>query len=722
MRWKVAVVALALVFAFYVRTVNLNEPYINFFDPLVMWRHAEKVVEAGFLPAEDELRYQPYGWDSAEVLPMTPYSIADLCFGRCDVKFLAKWQPVLYGVMAMAVLAFVGMRVWGEPALPVVFLSLLPGFVLRTAEGFGEKEPIAVFALAVATYFVYRSQQEKPILHGALAGVAMGMALLSWGGYLLFLVAFAAYSALKVLVGEADEKVLAFLPLLLITAVMSQSIPAMSGFFQRTDILAVSGAIAFSLLTFCVSKRVEERWKAAGISLLILIVVGMGLGFNVPSLVQSGLRQLLFPIRGGETGTWHAFSVGEQAATQVVWPWESSEWKGQNQVWQQTGSLLLVGALSAWVAWKSKRDEELLTAVLFFFLFHGATKVVRLIFPFMIGVALAGTSVFSWWKGEKWEGTAKYGVALVALVVFMVNFPLEMVWPLEKGLTTTFGFVLAMVAGLAYLVWFEKKGTGLARFSALVALGMVVFATAQGSLAMAPRVSAMSGGDEDWFENLKWINLNTPPKEVVVTWWDYGYLIQQIAKRASVGDGGNVGPGGDLNWEVGHFFVNANTSESLEWLEEREFSVVTMDSSMIGKFYWVSTLGGNSTAYTLFGKAGEKDVTLQDGSSARATVYVSRSGAEQMMLLHVNNTQLPILSTQRGQALVEDRILPNGIVKNENPGLPVAKGGAYFGGDFALYAPPVAEKSLFTKLYFMYGAGTPFELAFWNPYTKTYLL
>ena len=90
--------------------------------------------------------------------------------------------------------------------------------------------------------------------------------------------------------------------------------------------------------------------------------------------------------------------------------------------------------------------------------------------------------------------------------------------------------------------------------------------------------------------------------------------------------------------------------------------------------------------------------------------------------MQVNDSIMPVLAFSGGQGVVEDIILPGGIVKGANVGMSVIPGGVYFGGGFALFAPPIAENSLFTKLYFQFGKDTPFSLGFWNSYTKTYLL
>jgi asparagine N-glycosylation enzyme membrane subunit Stt3 len=45
-----------------------------------------------------------------------------------------------------------------------------------------------------------------------------------------------------------------------------------------------------------------------------------------------------------------------------------------------------------------------------------------------------------------------------------------------------------------------------------------------------------------WYNAMIWLRDNTPPESVIVSWWDYGYWEEAIAKRRAIGDGGNAGP------------------------------------------------------------------------------------------------------------------------------------------------------------------------------------
>jgi dolichyl-diphosphooligosaccharide--protein glycosyltransferase len=44
----------------------------------------------------------------------------------------------------------------------------------------------------------------------------------------------------------------------------------------------------------------------------------------------------------------------------------------------------------------------------------------------------------------------------------------------------------------------------------------------------------------DWKESLEWINLNTPPDSVILSWWDYGYWITTVSERTTVVDNATI--------------------------------------------------------------------------------------------------------------------------------------------------------------------------------------
>jgi len=42
---------------------------------------------------------------------------------------------------------------------------------------------------------------------------------------------------------------------------------------------------------------------------------------------------------------------------------------------------------------------------------------------------------------------------------------------------------------------------------------------------------------EDWFQALDWLEENSQPTDVIMSWWDYGYWIQTYAGRPTIADG-----------------------------------------------------------------------------------------------------------------------------------------------------------------------------------------
>jgi len=44
----------------------------------------------------------------------------------------------------------------------------------------------------------------------------------------------------------------------------------------------------------------------------------------------------------------------------------------------------------------------------------------------------------------------------------------------------------------------------------------------------------------DWLDSLDWIKNNTPKDAVIASWWDYGYWISTMSKRATLADNSTV--------------------------------------------------------------------------------------------------------------------------------------------------------------------------------------
>jgi len=69
-----------------------------------------------------------------------------------------------------------------------------------------------------------------------------------------------------------------------------------------------------------------------------------------------------------------------------------------------------------------------------------------------------------------------------------------------------------------------------------------------------------------WIQALKWIRNNTDPDSVIVAWWDYGYWISVLGRRASVADGSTIN--GTQIELLAKFFTATNESDAIKILRE----------------------------------------------------------------------------------------------------------------------------------------------------------
>jgi dolichyl-diphosphooligosaccharide--protein glycosyltransferase len=124
--------------------------------------------------------------------------------------------------------------------------------------------------------------------------------------------------------------------------------------------------------------------------------------------------------------------------------------------------------------------------------------------------------------------------------------------------------------------------------------------------------------DAGWYSSLQWLKDNSPdpfddfddpdfyyklyktpfhyPESVyaVMSWWDYGYFITQIAHRIP-----NANPGGGYRDLVGRFFTAQNESSANNLADELGTKYVVIDSLMAtSKFYaMVDWAGGNESDF-----------------------------------------------------------------------------------------------------------------------------
>ncbi len=98
--------------------------------------------------------------------------------------------------------------------------------------------------------------------------------------------------------------------------------------------------------------------------------------------------------------------------------------------------------------------------------------------------------------------------------------------------------------------------------------------------------------NQQWQYAMSWVRENTKEDAVFGHWWDYGYWIQSIGKRATVTDGGNAIV--FWNYWMGRIVLTGdNEQEALDFLYAHNTTHFLIDSTDIGKYGAFSQIGSN---------------------------------------------------------------------------------------------------------------------------------
>jgi hypothetical protein len=142
-----------------------------------------------------------------------------------------------------------------------------------------------------------------------------------------------------------------------------------------------------------------------------------------------------------------------------------------------------------------------------------------------------------------------------------------------------------------------------------------------------------------------------------------------------------------------------------------------MDATMLGKFYWVSSIGrGEGKGY------GFQNFYYRGTSSAeKGEVRIYDDGNNGQILI----TKEGVMIGGAGKyALVELVVAQGGyVLQIENITQPHVSGAALITENIALYIPPEGVESLFVKMFLLDGAGLKkFEKIYDNGMVKTFEL
>ena len=211
-----SLVGLVALLALFLRTrnlPNLQGKYLMGLDPYLYLRLARDVLEQGSLPILDVMRNPPFGIERG--FDLFPYFLAYWSkllgvFGLSQEAAHILYPPIIMVLSLIPFYLFVR-NVFSKRVaiLSILFLSIIPGYLFRTASGFADHESLAMFFFFGALYLFSRGldfKSNKKYTYGVGAGFLTFLLIISWIAYPFALIVMSMFLLFKLFFSKLDLK------------------------------------------------------------------------------------------------------------------------------------------------------------------------------------------------------------------------------------------------------------------------------------------------------------------------------------------------------------------------------------------------------------------------------------------------------------------------------------------------------------------------------------
>jgi len=588
---------------YYMRNIeNLfyNFPHFNSFDPYMLFPGGGGGLIRPF-----------FAWFIAGIIRLISVGTPTLH----HMEVVAAYMPAILGTLTLFPVYFIGKELFNRwvGVISAALVVILPGeFLHRSLLGFTDHHVAEVLFSTVCVLFlimaIKRAREReisfnhilsrdwstitKPLVYTLLAGVFLGIYLLTWQGGLLFIFVIFAYLVIQFIVDHLRHKSSDYLcivgtPLFLIAFLMLLPVLGGSGLdtvYRVAMPVAIVAPIVLSIISRLMAGRALKPVYYP-LTLLGLAVIGLVTFHAInPSLFQSMLEKFSIFVPGGAMLT----VLEVQHLTPRI-------------AWANFTTSFFISFISfvmlIYLAIKEKSADKTLFLVWSIIMLMAVLGQRRFGYYYAINAALF-TGYFSW-KMLDIAGLRKLLTKSKEVVGAVKKFKKREKRTREKAKPKTFmqprgAWVRVIVVGIVifFVVFFPN-------------IGMVKV------LASMPNAIM----NEGWYSSSLWLRDNSPepfddpefyyelypPQDEfeypetaygVMSWWDYGYFIMQIAHRIPNANPGQVGA-----VQAGKFLTAQNETSAQEIVDQYNLHTkyVMIDYVMpTSKFYAMVEWAGGS--------------------------------------------------------------------------------------------------------------------------------
>jgi len=538
------------------------------------------------------------------------------------IETVGAYLPAILGALVTLPVFFIGKELFNRKTglLAAALIAILPGqFLWRSMLGFPDYHVAETLFVALITMFLIlalkSSRQKgisfgslrkrdwatlrKPLIYAVLAGVALGLYLLTWVGAGLFILIIFVFAIIQYIMDHLRGKstdyigivgIVSFIIALLMMAISWNGYSGWNLGFASL-LVGVLAFLALGILSFLMASRnISKFWYPAAVA--GLSVIGLGLFYLIdPSLLRSILDkvEVLHPTGGMAT-------IGETKGLSI-----SSAWHEFTTCFYLA---LISLAVLVYLVIKEGTSEKTLLLVWSVIMLAATFGQNRFGYYFAVNVALL--SAYLPWKLFEFLGFRDVpGYALKAGDATDKKSEKEKIKQTRKSKHRK-RKAQKGVQGVPASRYFTAKNV-----YGLVALIVVFFVAFYPNIIAAVELAEAVSPDsvsDDWHESLVWMSdpKNTPdpfqnpdfyyelgerppsgegyqyPKSAygVLSWWDYGYSIIYIAHRIP-----NANPSQGGAPDAALFFTAQDEATGSGVLDRLGARYVIVDSDMaMGKF------------------------------------------------------------------------------------------------------------------------------------------
>jgi dolichyl-diphosphooligosaccharide--protein glycosyltransferase len=572
----ISLLLIILVIAAVVRLLPLRWGFqLSEFDPHVHYRLTKYMVENGFFAWTswtDTMAWYPQGLNVASNVfpglagtaaflyqitnalniapaPILSSNLYDPLTVDPVFNFVIIF-PVIMALLTVLVMYFLG-RDYGGKAVGLFsafFLALNAPYISRTSLGFFDDETVGIFGILLFILFFLRSIDPKrplknSLIYGVAGGLSLGYIFSSWGAAryplgmtLLFVL------ALIVLRRYSSRLLLSYSTTFGVALFIAANVPKLGFNFLREPTVLAAAAMFLLLGMYEITRHIKTN-RNKTIFVAGFLGIGVVLFIGLSSLGLMGTLGDKF---------WSVINpssrLGEGIVQQLIQSVQEHRPATWGSLYFDIGIGVLFIPVGLYFVVRNPTNRNIFLTIFGLTAIYFAGSMVRL-------TLLLAPAVSILWS------IALVQVLRPFITILREKSPLprrKMRFRPHVGKEFSAAFIILIFILLT--VTFVLPTTPQASYPRVVDRAYSPTTIAAASLPIKP-----SEPVRDWLDALNWMRVNLEPTDVVVSWWDYGYWITNIANKTTLADNGALNS--TQISMIGRMFM-ANETGALEILED----------------------------------------------------------------------------------------------------------------------------------------------------------